>query len=146
MAAAALEANANEVIQDGLDGKVRTDLMTEAKKVRLDDLLQDKSGDALKRYRGLALLACSSYASTLLQLTGAVRKVLDLRGCWTGTLSLGAIALAVVERIHANDFVFPRWHLSLRSMTLRRPTHAFLISGLMSPISGVAAAARAAML
>jgi hypothetical protein len=56
MAGAAIEANSNELIQDVLDGKVRTSIMTDAKKALLEELLEDRSGNALTRYRALSLL------------------------------------------------------------------------------------------
>jgi hypothetical protein len=56
MAGAALEANANELIQDILDWKVRTTVMTDAHKVLLEELLENRSGNALDRYRMVALL------------------------------------------------------------------------------------------
>jgi hypothetical protein len=55
MAGAALEANANELIQDILDGSVHSP-PTASRKELLKDLKDDHSGNAWCRYRRLALL------------------------------------------------------------------------------------------
>jgi hypothetical protein len=55
MAAAALEANANELIQDILDGST-TLLPTKGCRLLLVDLKKDRSGSATNRYWRLALL------------------------------------------------------------------------------------------
>ena len=55
MAGTALEANANELIQDILDGSVHSP-PTASCKVLLKDLKDDHSGNAWGRYRRLALL------------------------------------------------------------------------------------------
>lgn len=55
MAAAALEANSNEIIQDVLDGFRYKDL-TEANRALLNDLRIDRSGNAIGKYRKLGLL------------------------------------------------------------------------------------------
>jgi hypothetical protein len=55
MAGAALEAGANEAIQDILDGFTELSL-TEARKALLKDLKGQQSGNAVSRYRQLALL------------------------------------------------------------------------------------------
>jgi hypothetical protein len=55
MAGAALEAAANEVVQDILDGS--TSLRpTKPQEILLTDLLKERGGDAISRYRTLALL------------------------------------------------------------------------------------------
>ena len=54
-AAAALEANANELIQDLLDG-VPGFTISGSKRRLLKDLLEDRSGDLMGRYRQIALL------------------------------------------------------------------------------------------
>jgi hypothetical protein len=55
MAGAALEANANELIQDFLDGLPNFSL-TGSRKELLKDLKNDQSGNARNRFRRLALL------------------------------------------------------------------------------------------
>jgi hypothetical protein len=55
MAAAALEANANELIQDIVDGSVHSPLPASRKEL-LKDLKDDHSGNAWDRYRRFALL------------------------------------------------------------------------------------------
>jgi hypothetical protein len=55
MAGAALEAGANEAIQDILDGFTELPL-TEARKALLKDLKGQRSGNAVPKYRQLALL------------------------------------------------------------------------------------------
>jgi hypothetical protein len=55
MAAAALEANANEVIQDIADGKTTLPL-TESKKEKLGRLMAGRAGNALSRYCKIAIL------------------------------------------------------------------------------------------
>ena len=55
MAAAALEANCNEILQDILDGSARLSL-AEGHRTLLRDLKGDYSGNALEKYRRLALL------------------------------------------------------------------------------------------
>jgi hypothetical protein len=55
MAGAALEANANELLQDILDGQTRLDLTNSRRKLLLD-LKEDYSGNAVVKYRRLALL------------------------------------------------------------------------------------------
>jgi hypothetical protein len=55
MAAAALEANSNEIIQDVLDGSTRVQL-TEGRKALLKDLKDDQSGNATGKCRKLALI------------------------------------------------------------------------------------------
>jgi hypothetical protein len=54
MAAAALEANVNEIIGEFLDERGRT--LTVGRKVLLKDLAKDKSGSAIDKYRKVALL------------------------------------------------------------------------------------------
>jgi hypothetical protein len=56
MSGAALEANANELILDVLDEAARTASLSEARKVLLQRLLEDRSGNALSRYNPLALI------------------------------------------------------------------------------------------
>ena len=51
MAAAALEANANEIIQDNLD-----QLPSSPRRELLKDLISERSGSAMEKYRRLALL------------------------------------------------------------------------------------------
>jgi hypothetical protein len=53
MAASALESNANEILKDVLDGKVP---LTNCQRLLLTDLFNDRSGNALDKYRRLALL------------------------------------------------------------------------------------------
>ena len=55
MAAAALEANANELIQDIVDGSVHSPLPASRKEL-LKDLKDDHSGNAWDRYRRFALV------------------------------------------------------------------------------------------
>ena len=55
MAGAALEANANEIIRDILDGIARVSL-TKCQRVLLGDLLDDRSGNAIGKYGRLSLL------------------------------------------------------------------------------------------
>jgi hypothetical protein len=55
MAGAALEANANELLQDILDGHTRLDVTSSRRKLLLD-LKEDYSGNAPVKYRRLALL------------------------------------------------------------------------------------------
>ncbi|NOJ40884.1 hypothetical protein [Bradyrhizobium australiense] len=55
MAAAALEANCNEIVQDILDGSARLSLAA-GHQALLRDLKGDYSGNAMERYRKLALL------------------------------------------------------------------------------------------
>lgn len=55
MAAAALEANSNEIIQDILDKSTHVRL-TEAHNALLNDLRNDRSGNAMGKYRKLGLL------------------------------------------------------------------------------------------
>jgi hypothetical protein len=55
MSGAALEANANEVIQDILAGTTSL-YPTEDHKIKLERLKEDRSGNAIKRYRQLANL------------------------------------------------------------------------------------------
>jgi hypothetical protein len=55
MAAAALEANANELIQEILDGSVHSKLPASRKEL-LKDLKDDHSGNAWDRYRRFALV------------------------------------------------------------------------------------------
>lgn len=55
MSGAALEANCNEIVQDVLDGSASIHL-AEGHKALLKDLKRDHSGNALDRYRKLALL------------------------------------------------------------------------------------------
>ena len=55
MAGAALEAGANEVIQNILDGSTGL-LLTDSRKVLLADLKNEQSGNATARYRQVALL------------------------------------------------------------------------------------------
>lgn len=55
MAGAALEANANEIVQDILDGSTGLPV-TEGRKLLLEGLKEDRSGNSLDRYRQLALL------------------------------------------------------------------------------------------
>jgi hypothetical protein len=55
MAGAALEANANELIQDILDGPTTISL-TAARKMLLKELKEERSGNALDRYRSLVML------------------------------------------------------------------------------------------
>jgi hypothetical protein len=56
MSGAALEANANELILDVLDDAAKTVPLSVARKVLLQDLLEDRSGNALDRYNPLALI------------------------------------------------------------------------------------------
>jgi hypothetical protein len=56
MSGAALEGNSNELIQDLLDMANRTGRMTEATKVLLAELKEDRTGNAIDRYRSIALL------------------------------------------------------------------------------------------
>ena len=55
MAAAALEANSNEIIQDILDRPAQMQL-TDSLKALLKDLKDDRSGNAMGKYRTLALI------------------------------------------------------------------------------------------
>jgi hypothetical protein len=55
MAGAALEANANELLQDFIDGSMHIPL-TASRKELLRDLKDDRSGNARDKYRQLALL------------------------------------------------------------------------------------------
>lgn len=55
MAAAALEANASEIIQDILDGSTTLPL-TKGCELLLKEFKEDKSGNALDKYRRIALL------------------------------------------------------------------------------------------
>jgi hypothetical protein len=55
MAGAALEAGANEVIQDILDGSTRLSLPN-SRRVLLSELKKNQSGNATGRYRQVALL------------------------------------------------------------------------------------------
>jgi hypothetical protein len=55
MAAAALEANSNETIQDILDKSTRMQL-TASRTALLEDLKEDRSGNAMAKYRKLGLL------------------------------------------------------------------------------------------
>lgn len=54
MAGAALEASANELIQDIIDGSILS--ASKSRKLLLQDLKEDRSGNATERYRKLALL------------------------------------------------------------------------------------------
>jgi hypothetical protein len=54
MAAAALEANSSEIIQDILDKSTRVHL-TDTRKALLEDLRDDRSGNAMGKYRKLSL-------------------------------------------------------------------------------------------
>src|SRR6516164_1124825 len=54
MAGAALEAGANELIQDILDGSILS--ASKSRKLLLQDLKEDRSGNACEKYRRLALL------------------------------------------------------------------------------------------
>ena len=54
MAGAALEASANELIQDIIDGSSLS--ANEFRKLLLEDLKEDRSGNAIEKYRQLALL------------------------------------------------------------------------------------------
>ncbi len=55
MAGAALEANANEIVQDILDGSTGLSV-TEGRRLLLTDLKEDRSGSSMDKYRRLALL------------------------------------------------------------------------------------------
>jgi hypothetical protein len=55
MAAAALEANANEIIQDIVDG-ISPLPLTEGSRLLLKDLKDDRSGNSRDKYRRLALI------------------------------------------------------------------------------------------
>jgi hypothetical protein len=55
MAAAALEANSNELIQDIIDAGNKSGAIGKAKHLLLSDLKQAKTGDAVGRYRTIAL-------------------------------------------------------------------------------------------
>jgi hypothetical protein len=55
MAGAALEAGANELIQNILDGSTGL-LLTESRKLLLEELKNERSGNAIGRYRQAALL------------------------------------------------------------------------------------------
>jgi hypothetical protein len=55
MAGAALEANANEIIKDILDGIAKITI-TDSGRTLLADLFDDRSGNAMDKYRRLALL------------------------------------------------------------------------------------------
>jgi hypothetical protein len=55
MAGAALEANANEIIKDILDGIAKVSV-TNSQRILLADLLDERSGNATDKYRRLALL------------------------------------------------------------------------------------------
>ncbi|WP_140887077.1 hypothetical protein [Muricoccus nepalensis] len=55
MAGAALEANANEIVQNILDGSTGLSV-TEARKQLVIDLKEDRSGNSMDKYRRLALL------------------------------------------------------------------------------------------
>jgi hypothetical protein len=54
MAGAALEASANELIQDITDGSILS--ASKPRKLLLEDLKEDRSGNAIEKYRQLALL------------------------------------------------------------------------------------------
>jgi hypothetical protein len=54
MAGAALEAGANELIQDIIDGSILS--ASKSRKLLLQDLKEDRSGNATEKYRQLALL------------------------------------------------------------------------------------------
>jgi hypothetical protein len=56
MAAAALEANSNELIQDIIDAGNKSGAIGKAKHLLLSDLKQAKTGDAVGRFRTIALL------------------------------------------------------------------------------------------
>jgi hypothetical protein len=53
MAAAALEANANEILSAVLDGLIP---LTESRKILMKDLNKDRSGSVMRKYRQLGLL------------------------------------------------------------------------------------------
>ena len=55
MSGTALEANANEIIQDILDGSTGLSI-TEGRRLLLIDLKKDRSGNSIEKYRQLALL------------------------------------------------------------------------------------------
>jgi hypothetical protein len=56
MAAAALEANSNELIQDIIDASNKTGAMGKAKQLLLSELKNAETGNAVDRYRTIALL------------------------------------------------------------------------------------------
>jgi hypothetical protein len=119
MAAAALEANVNEIIQDILDGSSGLPV-TEGRKRLITDLKTDQTGNATEKYRRLSLLyekipdsGAVAWQDAKL-LIGFRNKFMHFRPAWDyekevheGNLVQGLKTRIPIYRAYQSNFQFP---------------------------------------
>jgi hypothetical protein len=117
MAGAALEANANELIQDIIEGSILS--ATKSRKLLLQDLKEDRSGSAIGKYRQLALLLDNepdignTYWNNAKLLVNFRNYFMHFKPAWDyedihdGPLARGLKVRIPIYRAYKDNFEFP---------------------------------------